>query len=74
LRAVLDGLALDKSVVIDMAGVAFMDSSGIHVLVERLGRLEDTGGSLQISNPSPAVRRVVRITRLDELLFQRADP
>ena len=70
LRAVLDCVELDKQVVVDMAGVRFMDSTGINALVDRSLRIEGTGGSLRITNPSRSVQRVVEITGLAEVFYE----
>jgi anti-anti-sigma factor len=48
-----------KGVVIDMAGVDFVDSQGLR-LVEHLGELaRASGGSLHLHDPSPVVTRLV---------------
>lgn len=66
----LERLQVDQQVVVDMAGVRFMDSSGINALIDHTLRIEATGGgSLRVSNPSDAVRRVVELTGLAHLLF-----
>jgi len=69
LRAALDRVQLGKQVVVDMAGVRFMDSSGLNALVDRSLRIEGTGGSLRITNPSRCVQRVVGITGLTEVFY-----
>jgi anti-anti-sigma factor len=69
LSAVLEGLRLDKQVVVDMAGVRFIDSSGIRALVQHRLRIDGTGGSLRISNPSRPVERLVHITGLADVLL-----
>jgi anti-sigma B factor antagonist len=73
LRAVLDAVQLDKHVVVDMAGVRFMDSTGINALVDRSLRIEGTGGSLRITNPSRSVQRVVEITGLAQVFYEPRD-
>ncbi len=73
LRAVLESVHLDKQVVIDMAGVGFMDSSGLTALIDRTMQTEGSGGSLRISSPSRPVRRVVEITGLAHLLFTQQE-
>ena len=72
-RAVLDCVHLDKQVVVDMAGVRFMDSTGINALVDRSLRIEGTGGSLRITNPSRCVQRVVEITGLAQVFCEPRD-
>jgi anti-sigma B factor antagonist len=55
-------------VTLDMADVSFMDSSGLRVLMEATTRARDGGGDLTVSNPSPAVARLVEISGLGEQL------
>lgn len=70
LCVVLERLQVDQQVVVDMAGVRFMDSSGINALIDHTLRIEATGGgALRVSNPSDAVRRVVELTGLAHLFF-----
>ena len=49
---------------IDMAGVSFMDSSGLRVLIEAATRARDGGGDLVIANPTPGIIRLVEISGL----------
>lgn|SRR6185295_5957769 len=67
LRAALESLHLDKQVVIDMAAVGFMDSSGVNALIDRARRIEASGGSLRIASPSRQVQRLMEITGLAHL-------
>lgn len=66
LRTVLN--AVEQShpavIVVDLAGVTFLDSAGIGVLVGALRRAADRGGVVCASNPSASVRRVFEITHL----------
>lgn len=72
LRAVLESLPVEQRVVVDMAGVRFMDSSGVNALIDHTLRIEAAGnGSLRVSNPSAAVLRVVELTGLADLFFAR---
>ena len=54
-----------SSIELDLAGVSFIDSSGLHVLLELAERMTATGGSVVIRNPSRAVQRLLAITRLE---------
>lgn len=68
-RAVLDlvdGGA--RELVVDLSGVSFMGSTGLGALVVGHNRLLEEGGSLTLRNPSKAVRRVLEITSLDQVL------
>ena len=73
LRAVLEDLHLDKQVVIDMARVGFMDSSGINALIDRATRVVPSGGSLRITSPSRPVQRVMELTGLAHLFLNPQD-
>ena len=57
----------DDVVVVDLADVSFMDSSGLVVLVEAHQKLESASRKLLIGRPSPAVTRVLEVTGLDRL-------
>lgn len=54
--------------VADARDVTFMDSSGVNALVRARERATALGGSLHVVATSPAVRRILEITRLDERL------
>lgn len=54
------------SIVIDAAGVDFLDSSGIRVLVQASNDLEPLGGNIYLENMSPPVARIMQITGLTE--------
>ena len=66
LRSVLE--ATDGDVIVDLAGLTYIDSSGIGVLVAQRNRLSAKGGSLQLRNPQPNVRRVLEVVGLDTWL------
>ena len=54
--------------VVDALDVIFMDSSGVNALVRARERAHALGGSLHVVTRSPAVRRVLQITGLEERL------
>jgi anti-anti-sigma factor len=68
-RSQLDPLAATGKLVIDLDGVSFIDSAGLHALFE-LGRVAAThGGGLALSvPPSCAVARVIGIVRLADTM------
>ena len=70
LRSVLDQLDSDCKVILDLARVAFMDCSGLRILVGQLISRHSAGGVLRIRNSSVDVRRLVEITGLDDLLLE----
>jgi anti-anti-sigma factor len=56
------------SVVLDLSGVEFLDSGGLHVLMRTNADAERAGGALLVV-PSPAVTRILEVTRLSEGTF-----
>ena len=49
---------------VDFAGVTFMDSVGLQVLVDLHQRATAAGGAVVITNPPQGVKRLLRITDL----------
>jgi anti-sigma B factor antagonist len=60
--------ALPDRVDLDLQEVSFLDSAGVLVLVRQHRRRCENGGSLRVVGSSRAVRRVLEITGLLELL------
>lgn len=56
------------ALIVDLGGVAFLDSSAIGVLVRAHRTLRDAGGGITIVSPRPAITNVFRIARLDEVM------
>ena len=65
LTAVID--ANGDDVVVDLADVTFMNSSGLVVLVQAHQSLQSTSRKLLIARPSPPVTRVLEVTGIDGL-------
>jgi anti-anti-sigma factor len=55
-------------VVLELSELAFVDSTGLAILVEYHEKTRVAGGRLTLVAPQPAVVRVLRITGLHELL------
>lgn len=51
-----------SSIVVDMSDVAFIDSSGLRVLIGGYKAAESAGGNLRVGSPSDAVVRLLEIT------------
>ena len=51
-----------KAVVVDMAGVEFMDSTALSTLMRAKEMLEKEGRSLRLTSPSGAVQRIFDVT------------
>ncbi|MGW4500531.1 STAS domain-containing protein [Micromonospora sp. NPDC004336] len=58
----------DRQVVVDLAGVGFIDSSGLGVLVMMFKTLRDVGGRLCLAAVQPAVRNVLAVTSVDRAI------
>lgn len=54
------------SLVLDLAGVTFIDSSGLRVILSGHKDANDRGGRLVLQSPSPTARRLLDITGLLE--------
>lgn len=57
-----------REVVVDLADVRFLDSSGVRVLVHGVAVGRERGVTLRVENPQPVVARVLRITGVGPLL------
>lgn len=65
---------ITKMVVLHLAEVDYVDSSGLGALVRALGVLRAAGGSLKLCQVSPSVLRVLQVTKLLSILpTQRSD-
>lgn len=58
----------------DLSAVTFMDASGIGVLLTVRAQAVAAGGSLTLRKPSRAVRLLISILDMDEVLPQRGLP
>jgi anti-sigma B factor antagonist len=57
-----------QTIVLDLSGVQFMDSSSLHVLERARGTLTADGGSLILRNPSEAARQLLTAAGAERLL------
>ena len=71
-EACLDLASISDRLVLDLSGVTFMDSSGLHVLI-RLHHREGTT-SVVVRNPSGQVLRLLQITDLASRFLERPVP
>ncbi|MGN9813680.1 STAS domain-containing protein [Micromonospora sp. BQ11] len=58
----------DRQVVVDLAGVGFMDSSALGTLVVMFKALRDVDGRLCLAAVQPGVRRLLSITSVDRVI------
>jgi anti-sigma B factor antagonist len=61
-----------STIVVDMNGVGFIDSSGLGVLVGALRRAREAGGDLRVVSAQEGLARILRITGLDHVFVLRA--
>lgn len=68
LRAQVDTLDVSHdTLVLDLSGVTFVDSSGLGSLLGVKKQQERAGGRLLLANVSPPVARIIEITRMDRV-------
>jgi len=69
LGAILD-VVIERhpSVVLDLAALGFINSSGLEVIATRASRLRAGGGTLTIQSPSAAVLRMLEVTGVGALV------
>jgi anti-sigma B factor antagonist len=54
-------------IVVDLSGVAYMDSSGVATLVEGLQFSRRYGGAFRLAGLTPGVRQVFQFAKLDKV-------
>ena len=70
-----DELPPGSRVVIDMVDLEFIESTGLHSLMNLDARAREEGWELTLARPQPTVMRMLRIVALDERLsIQDAPP
>jgi anti-sigma B factor antagonist len=60
--------SLPAQVVVDLAGLTFVDSSGVNALVQAVRAVETDGGRAVLAAPSAPTRRILEITRAGEIV------
>lgn len=56
-----------SNIVVNLAAVEFLDSSGLGVLIGGLKRCKEAGGMLALVSPRRPVRKVLSVTGLDRV-------
>jgi anti-sigma B factor antagonist len=64
-EAVLEALGSSAHVIVDLAAVTFIDSTGLGVLVSAQKRAENADGTMCLAGPAGLVAKVLRVTHLD---------
>ena len=70
LRDVLDAEVAKepRTLIIDLSGLRFMDSSALHALLRVNRSLDRQGGVLALVSPQAAVAKILRLTTADRLI------
>jgi anti-sigma B factor antagonist len=55
-----------KALVLDLAGITFIDSTGIGAIVELAGDADDVGRGFSLRKPSARVTRILEMTGLSQ--------
>jgi anti-anti-sigma factor len=63
-----------RSILLDLSGVTFLDSSGLRAIVEASKRIELTGGDIICTGLSGAAHRVLELTGVLESLRWGPEP
>ncbi len=58
----------DVLVVVELAGLTFIDSSGLHALVQMARQVESNSGIAVLAAPALATRRVFEIARIGDVV------
>jgi anti-anti-sigma factor len=68
LSAALDGMENGARLVLDLRGLSFIDSNGLHLLVALDQRAERDGFQLTLLAPAPPIDRAIQLCGLDQTL------
>jgi len=60
--------AQPKELAIDLGGITFMDSSGIGLIMGRSKLMKECGGSLEVRNAQPYIKRVLRLAGIERIV------
>lgn len=56
-----------RTLVMDMSGIGFMDSSGIGLIMGRYKNAADYGGRVRVVNAPPMIERMIRLAGIGRL-------
>lgn len=57
-----------QNLVLDLADVPFMDSSGLGLIMGRYQLMKDLGGTLTVANPSAEHKKIFKLAGLNKLV------
>jgi anti-sigma B factor antagonist len=65
--AIMEAMAAEGAVAVDLSRVRYMDSSGVATLVEGLKGAMSDGTEFRLLSPSRSVMKVLELSRLDTI-------
>jgi anti-sigma B factor antagonist len=68
LHAALNGIETGARVLLDLRGLSFIDSTGVHLLVELDERAQRDGFQLTLLAPKAPIDRAIQVCGLDQVL------
>ena len=68
LRSALDGMEHGARLVLDLRGLSFIDSTGLHLLVTLNQRAQRDGFQLTLLAPAAPIDRAIQVCGLDQIL------
>jgi anti-anti-sigma factor len=68
-REQLSAIVAEKAprVLLDLAGLTYIDSSGLALFIEQLQRVQSYGGKFALFGLTDSVRHILEIARLDQV-------
>jgi len=57
-----------RTLIIDLSGLRFMDSSALHVILRANRSMDREGGVLSLAGPREPVAKMLRLTAADQLI------
>lgn len=67
-QALTDALGRAETIVVDLSGVPFADSSGLSTLIGIYKKAKNAGKELRLRRPTPIVAEILTITRMKKFL------
>lgn len=67
------GKGIDSYLVLNLAGIGFMDSSGLGVIIGRYKRVVESGGKMFVSNLSEPIKKLMDMSGLFKILTSFPD-
>lgn len=74
MRIMTDGelaRTMPATLVFDMSGVTFMDSSGVGLILGRVREMQAWGGKVRIAAPSGRVEKILKLSGLGSMIIRK---